>query len=60
LAERERAFSYPFFKNSFDGMKYCEYSDCNEEANCALSLGGVKTYYCLKHLKSVKRRLAGI
>jgi hypothetical protein len=60
LARGERAFSYPFFKNSFDAMKYCEYSKCNKEANCTLSLGGVKTYYCLKHLKSVKRRLAGI
>jgi hypothetical protein len=41
-------------------MKYCEYSKCDKEADCALSLGGVKTYYCRKHLKSVKRRLAGI
>jgi hypothetical protein len=42
-------------------MKYCEYSGCNEKADGVfLSLGGIKNYYCLKHLKLVKRRLMGI
>ncbi|MEM3382803.1 MAG: hypothetical protein QW698_01990 [Nitrososphaerales archaeon] len=41
-------------------MKICEYSNCEKEASGCLSLGGVKTYYCQKHLKQVKRRLVGI
>jgi rhodanese-related sulfurtransferase len=41
-------------------MKYCEYSGCNKKAEGILSLGGIKNYYCLKHLKLVKRRLMGI
>jgi len=41
-------------------MKYCEYLNCDKKANGILSLGGIKHYYCFKHLKSVKRRLVGI
>jgi hypothetical protein len=41
-------------------MKYCEYLNCNRKADGILSLGGIKYYYCLKHLKEVKRKLVGI
>jgi len=41
-------------------MKYCEHLDCNKKADGILSFGGIKNYYCLKHLKKVKRRLVGI
>jgi hypothetical protein len=41
-------------------MKYCEYSGCNKKAEGILSFGGIKSYYCLEHLKKVKRELVGI
>jgi hypothetical protein len=41
-------------------MKICEHSNCEKGAIGHLSLGGVKTYYCNKHLKRIKRRLVGI
>jgi len=41
-------------------MKYCEYAGCSKEAVGCLSMARVRTYYCKKHLKSVKRKLVGI
>jgi hypothetical protein len=41
-------------------MKYCEYLGCDKKAEGVLSFGEIKNYYCLKHLKKVKRRPMGI
>ncbi|MGQ9469764.1 MAG: hypothetical protein ACUVTD_08120 [Nitrososphaerales archaeon] len=49
-----------YFQNFLDCMKYCECLNCDKKAGGKLSLGGIKHYYCLKHLKRVKRRLVGI